>query len=77
MLAPFAGRKMLVWIVDAGNFGCILAYCMVPSSFIILHVKEPTMPRPYKVKHWKFIGSMAVLMSAIMVVLYLSSQALV
>lgn len=70
VLAPFAGRKMLVWIVDAGNFGCILAYCMVSSSFIILHVKEPTMPRPYKVKHWKFIGAMAVLMSAIMIMLY-------
>ena len=23
--APFLGRKMLVWIVDAGNFGCCLA----------------------------------------------------
>lgn len=56
--------------MDAGNFGCILAYCMVSSSFIILHVKEPTMPRPYKVKHWKFIGAMAVLMSAIMIMLY-------
>lgn len=71
VLAPFAGRKMLVWIVDAGNFGCILAYCMVSLSFIILHVKEPTMPRPYKVKHWKFIGAMAVLMSAIMIMLYI------
>ena len=29
MLAPFAGRKMLVWISDAGNFGCCVAYCMV------------------------------------------------
>ncbi|MBW3094535.1 iron-containing alcohol dehydrogenase [Bifidobacterium sp. 64T4] len=71
VLAPFAGRKMLVWIVDAGNFGCILAYCMVSLSFIILHVKEPTLPRPYKVKHWKFIGTMAVLMSAIMIMLYI------
>jgi amino acid transporter len=45
VLAPFAGRKMLVWVVDAGNFGCILAYCMVSLSFIILHVKEPDMVR--------------------------------
>ncbi len=33
MLAPFAGRKMLVWISDAGNFGCCFAYCMVALSF--------------------------------------------
>ena len=26
MLAPFAGRTMMVWICDAGNFGCCLAY---------------------------------------------------
>lgn len=71
VLAPFAGRKMLVWVVDAGNFGCILAYCMVSLSFIILHVKEPDMVRPYRVKHWKLIGTMAVLMSGIMIMLYI------
>mgnify|MGYP005772306469 FL=1 len=36
VLAPFFGRQMLVWVVDAGNFGCCLAYCMVALSFIIL-----------------------------------------
>ena len=40
MLAPFAGRKMLVWISDAGNFGCCVAYCMVALSFIILTQEE-------------------------------------
>lgn len=42
MLAPFAGRKMLVWISDAGNFGCCLAYCMVAISFMILRKKNLT-----------------------------------
>lgn len=70
MIAPFFGRKMLVWIVDAGNFGCCLAYCMVSLSFIILRSKNPDMPRPYKVKHYKLIGVMAVLMSGLMVVMY-------
>lgn len=36
MIAPFAGRVMMVWICDAGNFGCCLAYCMVSLSFLIL-----------------------------------------
>ena len=71
VLAPFAGRKMLVWIVDAGNFGCCIAYCMVSISFMILRKKEPDMERPYKVKNYKFIGAMAVLMSGFMVVMYL------
>ena len=63
--APFLGRKMLVWIVDAGNFG------MVATSFIILRTKAPEMERPYKVKHYKIVGAIAVLMSGFMVVMYM------
>ena len=70
MLAPFAGRKMLVWISDAGNFGCCFAYCMVALSFMILRKKEPDMPRPYKVPYYKFFGTMAVIMSGFMVAMY-------
>lgn len=70
-VAPFAGRKMLVWIVDAGNFGCCIAYCMVSISFIILRLKEPEMDRPYKVANYKLVGTIAVLMSGFMVVMYL------
>ena len=70
ILAPLFGRKMLVWIVDAGNFGCCLAYCMVSISFLILRKKEPDMPRPYKVPGYKFVGVMAVLMSGFMVCMY-------
>ena len=70
MLAPFAGRKMLVWISDAGNFGCCVAYCMVALSFIILRKKKPDMPRPYKVPAYKFFGTMAVIMSGFMVTMY-------
>lgn len=71
ILAPFFGRKMLVWVVDAGNFGCCLAYCMVAISFLILRKKQPDMKRPYKVKNYKLVGALAVLMSGLMVVLYI------
>lgn len=71
MAAPFLGRRMLVWIVDAGNFGCCFAYCMVAASFVILRTKAPTMPRPYKVKHYKLVGAVAVFTSGFMVVMYL------
>lgn len=71
MLAPLAGRQMLVWICDAGNLGCCLAYCMVSISFLILRRKAPDMPRPYRVKHYKFVGIMATVLSGGMVSMYL------
>lgn len=70
-ISPFAGRQMLVWVSDAGNVGCCLAYCMVSISFLILRKKAPDMPRPYKVKHDKLIGYSAVLLSGGMVAMYI------
>jgi len=70
-IAPLFGKKMLVWVVDAGNFGCCVAYCMVAISFVILRSKEPNMPRPYRVSHYKIIGALAILMSGFMVVMYI------
>lgn len=71
VVAPFCGRQMLVWIVDAGNFGCCVAYCMVALSFLILRTKEPDMKRPYRVKNYKVVGTIAVVMSGAMVALYI------
>lgn len=71
LVAPFFGRTMLVWISDAASFACCLAYCMVSMSFVILRKKEPDLPRPYKVKNYKFVGITASILSGMMVVLYL------
>ncbi len=71
LVAPFFGRTMLIWISDAASFACCLAYCMVAMSFIVLRKKEPDMDRPYKVKHYKFVGITASLLSGLMVALYL------
>lgn len=71
LVAPFFGRTMLVWISDAASFACCLAYCMVSLSFLILRKKEPELNRPYKVKHYKFVGITASVLSGLMVVLYL------
>lgn len=71
IIAPFAGRKMLVWMVDAGNFGCCVAYCMVAVSFLILRKKEPALDRPYMVGPYKLVGALAIIMSAFMVVMYI------
>lgn len=71
LIAPFFGRTMLVWISDAASFACCLAYCIVSLSFLVLRKKEPDLYRPYKVKHYRFIGVTASILSGLMVVLYL------
>lgn len=71
VIAPFFGRQMLVWLVDAGNFGCCVAYCMVSASFIILRYKEPAMKRPYRVKNFKLVGGIAVVSTFAMVSMYI------
>ena len=69
--APFFGRGVLVWLVDAASFGCVIAYMFVSISFCILRKKRPEMERPYKVKAGKFVGVMAVLMAGFMTFLYI------
>lgn len=70
-VAPLFGRQMLIWIVDAGNLGCCMAYFFVVLSFLILRKKEPDMLRPYKVKHYKFVGAVAAAMSGFMIMMYM------
>lgn len=69
--APFFGKSMMTWITDAGSFAVCLAYMMVSASFLKLRKSEPEMKRPYKVKHAKFVGGMAVLTTAMMCSLYI------
>lgn len=71
VVAPFFGRTMLVWIVDAANFACCLAYCMVSISFLIIRRKNPEMERPFKIKHYKLVGILAIGLSAFVVLMYL------
>ena len=71
VVAPFFGRGVLVWLVDAASFGCVIAYMFVSISFCILRKKKPEMARPYKVKAGRFVGVMAVLMAGFMTLLYI------
>lgn len=71
VIAPFFGRVMLIWIVDAANFACCLAYSMVILSFLRLRKTQPDMNRPFKVSHGNVVGRLAFLMAMIMVLLYL------
>lgn len=70
-LAPLFGRKMLVWIVDAGGFGIVIAYTCVAISFLVLRYREPNMVRPFRVPAGKPIGFLTVILSMGLLVLYL------
>jgi amino acid transporter len=70
-LAPLFGRKMLVWIVDAGGFGIVIAYTCVALSFLVLRYREPNMVRPFRVPAGKLVGIVTILLSLGMLALYL------
>ncbi len=55
-LAPFFGRTVLVWMIDAGSFAVVVAYLFVPLAFLALRRKEPEMPRPFRVRHPRLVG---------------------
>ena len=71
MLAPFFGKQLLTWISNAASFSTVIAYCLVAVSFLVLRKNEPDMVRPYRVKHGKLVGSIAAVLSAGMLLLYL------
>ncbi len=71
VLAPFFGRRMLIWLVDAGSFATTAAYFIVSISFLVLRRKAPEMRRPYRVRRGRVIGALAVLTSGLMALCYL------
>lgn len=73
--APLFGRKMLVWIVDAGGFGIVIAYTCVALSFLVLRYKEPNMVRPFVVPAGRFIGFITLILSMGLLYLYMPGNA--
>ncbi|MBF2719597.1 amino acid permease [Psychrobacter sp. NG254] len=70
-LAPLFGRKMLVWIVDAGGFGIVIAYTCVAISFLVLRYREPDMVRPFKIPAGKLVGMITIALSFGLLALYM------
>ncbi|MEC5209136.1 APA family basic amino acid/polyamine antiporter [Psychrobacter sp. PL15] len=70
-LAPLFGRKMLVWIVDAGGFGIVIAYTCVAISFLVLRYREPDMVRPFRVPAGKLVGVVTIILSIGLLTLYM------
>ncbi|MFC3039547.1 APC family permease [Virgibacillus xinjiangensis] len=68
--APLLGRPALVWLVNAGGLGLVVAWLMVAVSFIILRKKDPEMERPFKLAGGTAIGWIAVVMAGGVTLLY-------
>ena len=69
--APLLGRPALVWLVDAGGLGLVVAWFMVALSFVILRKKAPDMYRPFRLHGGTAIGWIAVFMSLGVSILYM------
>jgi len=71
VLAPFFGRPALVWLVDAGGLGIVVAYATVAWAFLLLRRREPELPRPYRVPAGPLVGWLALVLSVGLALLYL------
>jgi len=70
-LAPWFGRPALVWLVDAGSLGVIVAYALVALAFVRLRQHQPDLPRPYRVPGGVACGWLAFGLSLLLAALYL------
>ncbi len=70
-LAPFFGRQVLVWLVDAGGLATVLGYFLVTLSFLRLRKQHPELERPYKTPAPKLVGSLALVTTVLFILLYL------
>jgi len=71
VFAPLFGRPALVWLVDAGGLGIVVAYAFVAWSFLVLRKNEPDLDRPYRVRRGAVVGWVALVLSVGIGTLYL------
>ena len=70
-ISAFFGKVMIVWISDAASFACCVTYCITAISFMVLRQNDTDMLRPYKVKHYRFVGIAASALSGFMALTYM------
>lgn len=74
VLAPLFGEQMLTWLVDTAGLSLVVAYFLVPISFLVLRRHAPQMNRPFRVRQGGTIGTLAALLSLAMAVLFLPTM---
>lgn len=71
VFAPLFGEQLLVWIVNAGSLGIVLAWFLVVVSFLVLRYREPELERPLRLPGGYVIGVIGLVLTAFFVGLYL------
>ena len=71
VVAPFVGRPVLVWLVNAGSLATVVAYFLVALSFVKMRRTYPSFNRPYQAPFPGLTGWLAVLSTLFFVALYL------
>ncbi|MEZ5490170.1 MAG: APC family permease [Gammaproteobacteria bacterium] len=71
LISPLFGRPALVWLVNAGGLGIVVAYTFVAWSFLALRKNEPELERPYRAPYGTLTGYAALLLSIGLIFLYL------
>jgi amino acid transporter len=71
VVAPLFGRPALVWLVNSGGLGIVVAYAAVAASFLVLRKREPDMPRPFRVPNGEAVGWGALVLSTGIMLLYM------
>ncbi|WP_423750753.1 APC family permease [Salinirarus marinus] len=75
MFSPLFGEQMLVWIVNAGGLGIVVAWVLVVVSFFVLRYREPEMDRPLELPFGYGVGAVALGLTLFFVTLYLPGSA--
>ena len=70
-VAPFFGRQMAIWIVDAGSFAVVVTYFFVSVSFIRLRLDEPELLRPFRLPGGVAMGWLGVACTVALATLYM------
>lgn len=70
-LAPLFGRKALVWLVNAGGLGIVVAYGFVAVCFLVLRYREPQMERPFRAGATSATGWLGLIAAIGLLALYL------
>jgi len=69
-LAPLFGQATLIWFINAGGLGVVIAYIFVTVSFLKYRLHNAGVKRPFKIRFWKIWGCLSLLLSVLLLLLY-------
>lgn len=74
VISPFFGYPALLWLVNAGGFGIVVAYLFVAISFVVLRRKEPDLDRPFRAPFGSITSYFPIALSVFLICLYLPTS---